>query len=51
VKNEAVATITNTVCDHNDAIGGNGNAGASGDVLVGVGKAAAQQWHRNVVSS
>jgi hypothetical protein len=37
VKNEATATITNSVFDHNDAIGGDGNVGGSGDVLVGVG--------------
>src|SRR5207244_4068267 len=38
VKNEAVATIANSIFDHNDAIGGNGNLGAAGDVLVGVGQ-------------
>ena len=41
VKNEATATITNSVFDHNDAIGGSGNLGTSADVLVGVGQGGA----------
>jgi hypothetical protein len=41
VKNESVATITNSIFDHNDAIGGDGNIAASGDVLVGVGQGGA----------
>jgi hypothetical protein len=41
VKNEATATITNSVFDHNVAIGGSGNLGTSADVLVGVGQGGA----------
>jgi hypothetical protein len=38
VKNEAVATITNSTFDHNEAIGGSGNTGTASVVLNGVGQ-------------
>ena len=41
MKDEATATITSSVFDHNDAIGGDGDMAGSGDVLVGIGQGGA----------